>query len=73
MMLAQKYTQQGYEISRFGSNSQALRKDGQPLFVFTPGITIDEDFVNKLCEYHARNTRKPAAANPLRDYSCFSS
>jgi len=53
-MVPDKYAAQGFEISRFGARSLALRFDKKPLFVFNSEAEIDEKLVAVICEAYLK-------------------
>ena len=57
-MLAERYRQQGFEISGFGASSTALKRFNKVIYVFNQGIQEDQKFVNALCECYLNIFRK---------------
>ncbi len=64
-MVPDKYAGLGFEISRFGANSQALRYNSKPVFVFGPKVEIDEAFVALICEAYLKTNRHQATSKTV--------
>jgi hypothetical protein len=64
MMVSQKHADLGFNISKFGKNSMALRFNQKPVFVFNIDSPVDEKFLSQICEIYLtisekRNNRAP--------------
>jgi hypothetical protein len=53
-ILPQKYIELGFNMSKFGNSSLALRCQNNVVFVFNSSIDIREDFVSRLCDCHIK-------------------
>jgi hypothetical protein len=63
--LPQKYADLGFELSKVGEQSIALRCRDNLVFIFTSGIDAREGFVSRLCDCHMKHTAndKPNSRN----------
>jgi hypothetical protein len=58
-MVPKKYTDLGFEITKFGANSKALRFGQKPIFVFNARTNLDSAFLIRLCDiYQKLNAKK---------------
>ncbi len=63
-MITAKYSGLGFEISKFGANSLALRFEGKPVFIFSADAEIDAEFVTLICDFYLNThplQKQPAA------------
>jgi hypothetical protein len=72
-MLADKYRNQGFEISRFGASSTALKRFNKVVYVFDRGIQEDQKFIDALCDCHLKITRRQYAEPERLNYPAFCS
>ncbi len=59
-MIPEKYRDLGFEISKFGANSLALRRNDKAIFVFSSSSEIKDEFVSAICDYHLKRSEEPA-------------
>ncbi len=57
-MVPKKYIDLGFEITRFGAQSKALRFEQKPVFVFNTESDIDADFLTHICDTYLRIAEK---------------
>jgi hypothetical protein len=57
-MVPKKYAELGFEISRFGAKSQALKFDEKPIFVFDANANLDNGFVEHICDIYLKICEK---------------
>jgi hypothetical protein len=57
-MVPDKYAEKGFEISKFGAGSLALRLDKKPIFVFSSESEKDDEFVSLLCSVYLKTSNK---------------
>lgn len=57
-MVLGKYNHLGFEITKFGAHSSALRFDHQPIFVFDSSANIDEAFLQHICDTYLEISKK---------------
>ncbi len=57
-MLPEKYSELGFEITKFGSKSLALRHHDKAVYVFDSGAGIEEKLVSILCDCHLKLCRE---------------
>lgn len=57
-MLPGKYVDLGFEITKFGSHSSALRFDHKPIFVFNSNTNIGGDFLQHICDTYLKISEK---------------
>jgi hypothetical protein len=53
--LPEKYAEMGYELSKVGDKSLALRFQGHLIMLFS-GIDASDGFVSRLCDCHLKST-----------------
>jgi hypothetical protein len=53
-----KYANLGFEITKFGAHSSAIRFEHKPFFVFNPNSSIDFTFLTRICEIHLKLLEK---------------
>ncbi|MBP1708171.1 MAG: hypothetical protein H6Q39_1895 [Chloroflexi bacterium] len=63
-ILSQKYADLGFEMSRFGKESIALRRENKIIFVFSSTIDVSDDFVSRLCDCHVKLTNGEKSKEP---------
>jgi len=51
-MVPQRYADLGFEITKFGKNSSALRYNQKPVFVFDAQSHIDGKFLARICDIY---------------------
>jgi hypothetical protein len=49
-VLPQKYSDLGFNLSKFGKESLALSYQGKTVFVFSSTIDVRNEFVSRLCD-----------------------
>jgi hypothetical protein len=49
-MLPEKYIELGFEVTKFGAHSLALRFNHKPLFIFSSDSNIDAKFLIVICD-----------------------
>ena len=65
VMLSEKYSALGFEITRFGEFSSVLRYDQKPIFIFNANSRLDEDFLTHICDVYLKISRT------RKDLSCI--
>jgi hypothetical protein len=60
-----KYADLGFEITKFGAQSSALRFDQKPIFIFEANSPIDVEFLTHICDTYLKISEK------RRDLSCI--
>jgi len=53
-MVPEKYAALGFEITKFGKNSSALRFEHRPVFVFNANSHPDTRFLANICEIYLK-------------------
>jgi hypothetical protein len=53
-MVPEKYSNLGFEITKFGANSKVLRFDQKPIFVFNANAGIDAEFLAHICDTYLK-------------------
>jgi hypothetical protein len=54
LTLPQKYIDLGFAISRFGTDSSALRFQDRMLFIFGSCQEVGEDYISRLCDHYLK-------------------
>ena len=62
--LPDEYTQIGFDISRFGIASLALKHNNRTIFVFNSVSDLRDDFVCRICDYYVRLSSNKIKATP---------
>lgn len=57
-MVPEKYAALGFEITKFGTHSLALRFDHKPIFIFNLNLAIDEEFFKTVCDTYLKISAK---------------
>ena len=57
-MVPDKYAALGFEVTKFGSQSLALRFENKPIFIFESNLVIDEVFFRSICDTYLKLTQK---------------
>ncbi len=57
-MVPKKYADLGFEITKFGAKSQALKYEQKPIFVFDAHANLDSTFLEHICEIYLRICEK---------------
>lgn len=57
-MIPEKYAAQGFEITKFGSRSSAIRFNKKAIFVFDSNSNIKKDLMENVCETYLNICKK---------------
>jgi hypothetical protein len=57
-MVPSKYSALGFEISKFGLHSKALRFHEKPIFIFNENSPIDDKLVTHICATYLKIAEK---------------
>ncbi len=57
-MVPDKYSEMGFEITKFGGNSKVLEFNHKPVFVFGSNSDIDPNFLTRICDTYLRISEK---------------
>jgi hypothetical protein len=57
-MVPEKYSDLGFEITKFGANSNVLRFKQRPIFVFNKNSPLEDDFLASICDTYLKITEK---------------
>ena len=71
-MLANRYRNQGFDITPFGASSMALRRFNKVVYVFNGGVLEGQEFIDALCDCHLKISRKKHARPETLKCSLFS-
>ena len=71
-MLAERYRNQGFDITPFGASSRALRRFNKVVYVFSDGVQEDQEFMDALCNCHLKMARKKYARPETLNCPSFS-
>ncbi len=55
-ILPEKYTQKGFNISKFGERSLVLKHYDRAIFIFGSDLDLRDDFFSLLCDSYVRLT-----------------
>jgi hypothetical protein len=62
-MVPGKYADLGFEITKFGANSKALKFNQKPVFIFNSNTNIDVEFLTRICDTYLKINKK--RINPI--------
>jgi hypothetical protein len=62
-MVPEKYADLGFEITKFGANSKALRFGQKAIFVFDSKTNIDTEFLTRICDIYLKVNEKRKKKN----------
>jgi len=71
-MLAERYRNQGFDITPFGASSRALRSFNKVVYVFNDRVQEDQEYVDALCNCHLKISRKKYARPETFNCPAFS-
>jgi hypothetical protein len=57
-MVPGKYAALGFEITKFGAHSLALRFEHKPIFIFDSSLDIDEELFRSICDTYLKISAK---------------
>jgi hypothetical protein len=57
-MLPEKYRDMGFEITKFGATSLALRYGRKPVFVYSSRSNTDIGFITHICDTYLKISEK---------------
>jgi hypothetical protein len=65
-MVPKRYADLGFEITKFGANSKALKFDQKPIFVFNAKNNIDTGFLEHVCDIYLKICEKRKSPVSIR-------
>jgi hypothetical protein len=63
-MLPEKYVGLGFELSKLEEKPLILKYRGNPVFIFSSCLDIQDIFLAKLCEYYLISIKAVTVSNP---------